>query len=137
MPEFAASLGGNYRAPKYWFVGVNANYFAESYININPERHTAEALDIYVDTDPQIEAILNQEKLDPGYTIDIWGGKSWKINDYRIGFTLSVNNILDNTKLITNGFEQYRFDKTDVNKFPNKYFHLYGRSYFLNVYFRF
>ncbi|MDD2634983.1 MAG: TonB-dependent receptor plug domain-containing protein [Bacteroidales bacterium] len=137
MPEFAASLGGKYNAPKYWFVGVNANYFAESYINLNPEKHTAEALDIYVVDDPQISSILEQEKLDPGFTLDIWGGKSWRINEYSIGFTLSVNNILDNTDLITNGFEQYRFDQSDINKFPNKYFHLYGRSYFLNVYFRF
>ncbi len=137
MPEFAASVGGKYNAPKYWFVGVNANYFAESYINLNPEKHTAEALDIYVTDDPQISSILEQEKLEPGFTLDIWGGKSWRINDYSIGFTLSVNNILDNTDLITNGFEQYRFDQSDINKFPNKYFHLYGRSYFLNVYFRF
>ncbi len=138
MPEFAASVGGKYNAPKYWFVGVNVNYFAESYVNINPEKHTEEVFDIYVDSDPQIELILEQEKLDPGYTIDIWGGKSWRIkNEYNIGFTLSVNNILDNSDLITNGFEQYRFDNTDINKFPNKYFHLYGRSYFLNLYFRF
>lgn len=137
MPEFAVSLGGKYYAPKYWFVGINANYFAESYININPEKHTAEALEIYVDSDPQIESILEQEKLDPGYTFDIWGGKSWRIDDYQIGFTLSINNILDNTDLVTNGFEQYRFDNTDIDKFPNKYFHLYGRSYFLNLYFRF
>ncbi len=137
MPEFAASLGGKYSAPKYWFFGINANYFAESYVNINPEKHTVEALDIYVDSDPQLESILEQEKLDPGFTIDIWGGKSWRINDYSVGFTLSVNNILDNTDLVTNGFEQYRFDNTDINKFPNKYFHLYGRSYFLNLYFRF
>ncbi len=137
MPEFAASLGGKYNSPKYWFLGVNANYFAESYININPEKHTLEAVDIFVDSDTQLESILGQEKMDPGFTLDVWGGKSWKINDYRIGFTLSVNNILDNTDLVTNGFEQYRFDKTDIDKFPNKYFHLYGRSYFLNLYFRF
>jgi hypothetical protein len=138
MPEFAASVGGKYSAPKYWFVGVNANYFGESYVTINPERRTAEALDIYVTDDPQIDFILEQEKLDPGYTFDIWGGKSWRIkHKYSVGFTLSVNNILNNTNLITNGFEQFRFDKTDIDKFPNKYYYMYGRSYFLNVYFRF
>lgn len=137
MPEYAASIGGKYFAPRYWNVGINANYFAESYININPEKHTAEALNIFVTDDPQVEPILEQEKLDPGFTIDIWGGKSWRIEDYTIGFSLSINNILDNTDLITNGYEQYRFDQTDIDKFPNKYFHLYGRSYFLNVYFRF
>jgi len=138
MPEFAASVGGKYNAPKYWFVGINANYFGESYVTLNPERHTAEALDIFVTDDPQIDQILDQEKLDPGYTFDIWGGKSWRIKSkYNVGFTLSVNNILNNTNIITNGFEQFRFDKTDIDKFPNKYYYMYGRSYFLNVYFRF
>ncbi|MDD3859732.1 MAG: TonB-dependent receptor plug domain-containing protein [Bacteroidales bacterium] len=138
MPEFAASVGGKYNAPKYWFVGVNANYFGESYVTLNPERRTVEALDIYVTDDPQIDFILEQQKLDPGYTFDIWGGKSWRLKrKYNVGFTLSVNNILNNTNLITNGFEQFRFDKTDIDKFPNKYYYMYGRSYFLNVYFRF
>lgn len=137
MPELAASIGGKYNAPKYWFVGVNANYFGESYVTINPERRTAEVFDIFVSDDPQIESILEQEKLDPGYTFDIWGGKSWKIKGYTAGFTLSVNNILNNTDIISNGFEQFRFDKTDIEKFHNKYYYMYGRSYFLNVYFRF
>ncbi len=137
MPEFASSVGLKYNAPKYWFIGVNANYFAENYVNINPEKHTEEALSIFVDTDSQLEAILDQEKLKPGFSIDIWGGKSWRVNDYRIGFTLSVNNLLNNTELATSGFEQYRFDNTDIDKFPNKYYYMYGRTYFINVYFRF
>lgn len=137
-PELAASIGGKYNAPKYWFFGVNANYFGESYVTINPERRTVEALDIFVADDPQIDVLLEQEKLDPGFTVDIWGGKSWRIkNGYNVGFTLSINNILNNTDLLTNGFEQFRFDKTDIDKFPNKYYFMYGRSYFLNVYFRF
>lgn len=137
MPELAVSVGGKYNAPKYWFIGVNANYFGESYVTLNPERRTAEALDIYVTDDHQVEEILHQDKMDPGFTFDIWGGKSWKIKKYTAGFNLSINNILNNTDLITNGFEQFRFDKTDINKFQNKYYYMYGRSYFLNVYFRF
>ncbi len=137
-PEMAASIGGKYNAPKYWFVGVNANYFANSYVTINPERRTEEALSMFVSSDPQINMILEQEMLKSGYTFDIWGGKSWRIKrKYTVGFNLSVNNILNNTSLITNGFEQLRFDKTNIDKFPNKYYYMYGRSYFLNVYFRF
>jgi hypothetical protein len=137
VPEFAASVGGKYSAPKYWFIGVNANYFDEIYVTINPERRTAEAMEMFVASDPQVATILEQDKLDPGMTIDIWGGKSWKIDGYNFGFSLSVNNILDNTSIITNGFEQYRFDKANLDKFPNKYYYMYGRSYFLNVFFRF
>ncbi len=137
MPELAASIGGKYYAPKYWNIGVTANYFGESYVTINPERRAAETFDMYVEGDPQLESILEQEKLDPGYTFDIWGGKSWKIKGNTAGFTLSVNNILNNIDIITNGFEQFRFDKTDIDKFQNKYYYMYGRSYFLNVYYRF
>ncbi len=137
MPELAASVGGKYTHPKYWNIGVKANYFGESYVTLSPEQHTAETFETFVAEDPQIESILEQEKLDPGYTFDIWGGKSWKIKEYTIGFTLSVNNILNNIDIITNGYEQFRFDKTEIDKFQNKYYYMYGRSYFLNVYLRF
>ncbi|HXK80537.1 MAG TPA: TonB-dependent receptor plug domain-containing protein [Bacteroidales bacterium] len=137
MPELAASVGFKYNAPKYWFVGVNGNYFGENYVTPNPERRTEETLTAYISTDPQLEVILEQEKLDHGFTIDIWGGKSWKIDDYYLGFTLSVNNILNNKDLKIKGFEQYRFEPSDYDKFPNKYYYMYGRTYFLNVYFRF
>ncbi|HOY39388.1 MAG TPA: TonB-dependent receptor, partial [Bacteroidales bacterium] len=136
-PELAASVGVKYSDPKYWFVGVNANYFDENYIDINPERRTAEALESFVITDPQWNQILDQEKLDPGFTVDIWGGKSWRIEDYYLGFTLSIDNILNNKNLVTRGFEQLRFDEGDVDKYPTKYMYMYGRTFMLNVYFRF
>ena len=137
MPEVAASIGFKYYAPKYWFVGFNANYFDENYVTPNPERRTEEALENYVDTDPQVNPILNQEKLDSGYTLDVWGGKSWKFGDYNLGLTLSVNNILNNKDLRIKGFEQYRFEANDYDKFPNRYYYLYGRTFYLNVYLRF
>ena len=99
----AASIGGRYNAPKYWFVGLSGNYFANSYVSLNPERRTEEALNMFVDTDPQIEMILEQEMLSSGYTIDIWGGKSWRIKrKYTVGFNLSINNILNNTNIVLN-----------------------------------
>ena len=136
-PELAGSVGFKYNAPKYWFVGVNANYFDENYVDINPERRTAEALTSFVVTDPQWRQILDQEKLDPAYTIDIWGGKSWRISGNYLGFTLSVDNILNKKDNVTRGFEQLRYDQGDVNKFPSKYMYMYGRTYMLNVYYRF
>lgn len=136
-PELAASIGFKYNAPKFWFVGVNANYFGENFIDINPERRTAEAIANFVITDPQWSQILDQEKLKAAYTIDIWGGKSWRINGQYIGFTLSVDNILNKKDIVTRGFEQLRFDESNVNKFPSKYMYMYGRTYMLNVYYRF
>lgn len=137
-PELAASVGAKYSAPKYWYIGANGNYFGENYVTINPDKHTSEALDIYVDGDPQIEKILSQEKLKGGFTLDVYGGKSWKIKyKYTLGFTASISNVLNNKKIATSGFEQYRFDKTNIDKFPNKYYYMYGTTYFVNIYFRF
>ena len=57
-----------------------------------------------------------------------------------------VNNILDNKKYITGGFEQTRninyvdYAKDMANSTPSfapKYFYNQGRSYFINLQFRF
>ena len=144
FPQSAASVGFKYRAPKYWFVGVNANYFDDIYVDINPDRRTAEAMkgsdpDMQgiITSDPQWDEILAQEQLDPGFTLNLYGGKSWKIKKYYIYLNVSVNNILNNTDLATGGFEQLRFDRNDIDKFPSKYFYLYGRTYFINLSCRF
>lgn len=144
FPQTAASIGFKYRAPKFWFVGVNANYFDDIYIDINPDRRTAEAMqgsdaDMQgiITTDPQWDEILKQEQLDPGFTLNLYGGKSWKLKGYYIYLNVSINNILNNTDLATGGFEQLRFDRNNINKFPSKYFYLYGRTYFINLSCRF
>jgi len=51
----------------------------------------------------------------------------------------SVSNLLNNKDIITGGFEQLRYDFTGGNpdKFPNKYFYGYGRTFFVNVSFKF
>lgn len=137
MPEFATSVGVRYNSPKFWFISANVNYFDHTYIQINPDRRTEEALESFVTTDPQVSDILSQKKLDPGVTLDLWGGKSWRINGNFLGFSISVNNVLNNTDFITNGFEQLRYNVSEIDRFPEKYFFLYGRTYFANVYFRF
>jgi hypothetical protein len=137
MPEFASSVGVRYNAPKFWFVSANLNYFDYTYLEINPDRRTAKALEIFVNTDPQVAQILTQKKLDSGISLDLWGGKSWRINGNYLGFSISINNVLNNTDFITNGFEQLRYSVSDIDRFPEKYFFMYGRTYFLNVYYRF
>jgi len=80
-----------------------------------------------------MDQILKQEKLPSGYTLNLTGGKSWRIDKYYISLFANITNILDNQDLITGGYEQLRFDyeNKDVNKFPANYFYMYGRSYML------
>lgn len=135
MPQTAASIGFKYNAPKYWYVGTNFNYFADIYLDPNPDRRTEEALAGYVDTDPQIDEIIDQEKLENGYTLNLYGGKSWKIrkNNSFIRLNVNVNNLLNNTSFQTGGYEQLRYDVTQINKFPPKYGYMYGLTYFAMV----
>lgn len=138
MPQTAASLGIKYNSTKFWFVGLNFNYFANAYLDVSPETRTVEAMQYYVDSDPQVNKVLDQTKLDPGYTINLFAGKSWRIkNKYYLRFNVNVNNILDNQDYQTGGFEQYRYDPQNVNKFPPKIGYMYGRTYFAMVSFVF
>lgn len=132
MPQTAASIGLKYNAPKYWYIGANFNYFAEIYMPPNPDRRTQESLAGYISSDPQVGQILEPEKLDNGSTLNIYGGKSWKIYKYNsyIRLNININNVLNNTQFRTGGFEQLRYDVNDIDRFPNKYGYMYGLTYF-------
>ncbi len=137
MPQTIGSVGIKYNSPTYWFIGVNANYFADAYLEPNPDRRTENAFQGIYNNDYRITQILAQEQLPSAMTVDLFGGKSWKVNHkYYIGFTLSVSNLLNNTNYAMSGYEQYRYDVTNIDKFAPKYAYLYGRNFFLNIYFR-
>ena len=116
---------------------MNANYFGGIYLDPNPDRRTTEALGNFVVDDPQWDELLDQTKLDDNYTMDVFVGKSWMVNDYRIALNLSVNNILNNQDFRIGGYEQSRYDRTNVNKFPPKYSYMYGTTYFAMLTFSF
>ncbi|MBK9418058.1 MAG: TonB-dependent receptor plug domain-containing protein [Flavobacteriales bacterium] len=137
MPQTAASLGLRYNSPKFWFAGVNANYFDDIYLDPNPDRRTVEALGNFVDTDPQWDDLLTQTKLDANMTVDLFAGKSWMVKGYRIAVNGTISNLLNNQDFRIGGFEQLRYDRTDVGRFPPKYSYLFGRNYFVMVTFSF
>ena len=138
MPQTAASIGAKYNAPKFWFVGANFNFFMDAYLEANPDRRTEEALAGFVSTDPQVEKLLQQTKLDDSYTINVFGGKSWRIKrKYFVRINLNVNNVLDVKDYATGGFEQLRYDKQNIDRFPPKIGYIYGRTYFAMVSFSF
>ena len=132
MPQTASSIGLKYNSPKYWYAGINANYFADIYLGPNPDRRTEEAVSLYAVGDPQIDGILDPEKLENGYTLNLYVGKSWKIHKYDtyIRLNININNVLNNTSFRTGGFEQLRYDVTDIDRFPSKYGYMYGLTYF-------
>ena len=139
-PQTAGSVGLKYRTSSYWFFNVNANYVDDIYLSFNPERRTTEAVEYVVEDTELWNSIVDQTQLPSGYTIDASIGKSFRIDyKYYISLNLNVNNILNNNKIITGGYEQLRYDveDKDPNKFPPKLYYLYGRQFYLNLSFRF
>lgn len=138
VPQTAASLGLKYNSPKFWFIGVNANWFDDIYLDPNPDRRTQEAMADYVTDDPQWSTLLAQTKLDPGGTIDLYGGKSWMFQrKYRLALNFTVSNILNKTDLAVGGFEQMRYDRQDASTFPPRLSYMFGTTYFAMATFSF
>ncbi len=150
-PQRAYSAGFEYRDPDFWWVGATANFFTNTYLDINTLTRTE---NFYLDADglpfndynPELaNQLLKQEKFDDYMVVNLIGGKSWKIDDYFVGFFASIGNVLDQ-QYKTGGFEQgrnanYR-ELRDDNAHPKRVFgpkYWYGRgaNYFVNVYFRF
>ncbi len=166
-PQRAASIGVEYRSPKFWFVGLHFNYFDQTYINISPLLRT-ERFYLNPDTNEPYGAItdylgnpdwdipavdneilsdlLAQEKLESYTHLNLIGGKSWKVKDYYIGLFVLANNLLDKV-VPTGGFEQSRkasypelYVDEKINPVPvfgNKYWMSYGRNYFIMLSLRF
>lgn len=138
MPQSATSIGLRYNSPKFWFAGASANVFREIYLDPNPDRRTAEALENLVVNDPQWNDLLAQTKLDDNTTVDFFAGKSWMFKrKYRLAANVSVSNVLNNREFRTGGFEQLRYDRMQVDRFPPKYSYLFGRNYFAMLTFSF
>ena len=151
MPQQAYSLGLEYRSPNFWWIGANANYLADSYIDVSnvlrTDNFTLDNSGISFDgaDEATVRKLLKQEKFDAFTLINLTGGKSWRIsnkNRNTIGFFASINNLFD-VEYKTGGFEQSRkatfpdlqADLATGNRsFGPKYFYGYGRTYFLNFY---
>ena len=166
-PQLAANFGLNYRLPSYWFFSLGVNYYANSYLSMNPLYRTELAVVGPDDkltsvsrnehraswlmtseiagqglTATEIEYMAAQEKFDPAFVMNASVGKSWYINrQYQIGFSLEMKNMLNNTGIRTGGYEQTRLIKsgsyTRYYRFDSKYFYMPGANYMLNIYFRF
>jgi len=147
----AFSIGFEYRDPNFWWFGATTNYFDDTYLDISPLTRTSNFTsdfdgNVFNDYDEVLaRELLQQEKFKDYFVVNLVGGKSWKVDDYYIGFFASVNNLLDKTYR-TGGFEQgrnanyreLRDDKAlDTPVFSPKYWYGRGTTYFLNLSIRF
>lgn len=150
MPQQAYSIGLEYRDPKFWWIGANANYLASNYLDVSALLRTSNFFENsedpyglglpFSDVDnARAKELLKQEKFDEFYLVNLTGGKSWRIDGKTFGFFASINNVFDVTYK-TGGFEQARnANYQELNRdqssgtpaFGAKYFYGYGRTFLL------
>jgi hypothetical protein len=114
---------------------------SESFVQ-NGQSHTP-----YANLDEErLRQLLEPNKLPSAFFFNANVGKSWIFGKYYLLISASVNNILNNTRYITGGFEQTRNGKYDsfgedydrsTTLFAPKYWYTQGRSYFVNLQVRF
>lgn len=150
MPQQAYSIGLEYRDPKFWWIGTNANYLSNNYLDVAPLLRTSQFVsnsdEANFPYDPELaETYLKQEKFKPFVLVNLVGGKSWRFKGKTLGLFASVNNLLDTTYK-TGGFEQarnatyselYKDHQGATRSFGPKYFYGYGRTFMTNIYLNF
>lgn len=145
-PQTALQASLNYRSKRYWFASLTFNYMARNYIDFAPLSRTAESVDLVPYDSAPFHEIIDQRKLPSFYTIDLFGGKSFKVNKYikKAGYNtylmlnIGLTNILNNKNIGLYGFENLRSTNgTNPTWFAPKQAYALGTQYFLNLSLRF
>ncbi len=149
-PLTAASLGLSYHSGG-WFVDLNANYYDRIYLSYSPNYRYQTSCKVRGDilNNEPIRSNLAQAKGHGGFMIDGSIGRSIYLKHGSLSINLSVTNILNNTNIVTGGYEQSRSDystpKADgtatsraykFSKNPMK-FYAYGTNGMLNIAYKF
>lgn len=125
-PQTALAAGIEYNSSRFWWAGITGSYYDEIYLDFNPVTRTQDESGYY----PYWEY---QKQTDPGFLLDIFVGKSWRIDDLYINVSANLSNILNNRTFITGGFEQYRYDPEHPDLFQPKVYYYNGFNYFINL----
>ena len=152
-PQKAFSLGLKYNSPKYWWIGASGNLLMDQYLdfsalNKTPYFYTNPSTgNVYDGATPElISQLTAQKKFNNEFMLNANAGKSFLIGKYRLGISVSVNNILNNRNYVTGGFEQGRNvnfpdaladAQRETPLFGPKLWYDKGTTFFTNIYLRF
>ncbi|MBQ2126674.1 MAG: TonB-dependent receptor, partial [Bacteroidaceae bacterium] len=146
-PLTAASLGIEYNI-NGWYLEANANYYDRIYIDASKYARLASVVGA-----PEIDATTGEKRLDipeqykgkGGFIVDASIGKSISLrHGKKLNLNLQLCNLLNNTNMITGGYEQNRDDSyadgsERTYKFSKNPYLYYANAFnfYLNVGFRF
>ncbi len=124
-PQTALAAGIEYSSPNYWWAGITGSFYDHIYIDFNPVSRTKDESGYYPNW-------TSMQKQNSAFLVDAFIGKSWAVDDMYITLSANLSNITNTTDFVTGGFEQYRFDPSNPERFQPKYYYYYGFNYFIN-----
>jgi hypothetical protein len=125
-PQTALALGVEYNSSRFWWAGITGSYYDNIWLDFNPVTRTKDESGYYPYWD-------YQQKADPGFLVDIFVGKSWRLDDLYITLSANMSNVLNNRNMVTGGYEQYRFDPARPELFQPRIYYANGFNYFINL----
>lgn len=143
-PQEAYSAGITYRSPDAWFISTTTSYTRRQWLEANPLRLTAMATDNVSPGSDEFKDILQQTEWPAQYTVNLFAGYTCKAPYKRMANTwmtiyAGVNNLLNNTRIISGAYEQLRFDFESKSRhtYPPKMWYAQGTTFYLSINFRF
>ncbi|HNY14252.1 MAG TPA: TonB-dependent receptor [Bacteroidales bacterium] len=124
-PQTALSLGLEYNSSRFWWAGITGSWYDNIWLDFNPVTRTKDKTGYYPYWDFQ-----KQEQ--PGFLIDLFLGKSWRIDNIYLNVSANLSNVLNDKTLSTGGYEQYRYDPDRPDLFDPKVYYYNGFNYFIN-----
>lgn len=139
-PQTTGSLSARYEGARFWFASLTLNYMANMWYDFDRVRRTpAFTLDLDPGA-PLWRTIIDQQKAPAAYTLDFFGGKSWRLRDgkYFIYLNAGINNILNNQNIVISGRESYynfyrRNYASDPRFYSSELLYAFGTNYFVSV----
>ncbi len=140
-PQTTGSFSIRHEGKDFWFASLTVNYAADFYYEFDRVRRTSRFVSGLTPADPIWNTIIDQQKAPAAYTLDFFGGKSWRIqrgkNAYFVALNLGVNNILNNKDIVISGRDAYRNafrnDVSDARFYTNELLYAYGTNYFASI----
>lgn len=140
-PQTTGSFSIRHEGKDFWFASLTLNYAADSWFEFDRVRRTSRFVSGLAPDQPIWNTIIDQQKAPAAYTLDFFGGKSWRIargkNAYFVALNLGVNNILNNQEIVISGRDAYRNafrnDVSDPRFYTNELLYAYGTNFFASV----
>jgi hypothetical protein len=121
---------------------ISAHYHRRNYVQVNPLRFTAEAVDLLAPNTKKWMEIRSQNELPAAFSMDFQISKTFgrqkqgsKRNSDLAVLNIGIYNLLNNRNYILSGFQQLRYDVASQQpaQFPEKYRYAYGRTFSLEL----